>query len=302
MDVDNRTEVVRYPPPDTPKREADMPLPGEALGKRLVLVFVPIAIMALVTLYLQGTIVAMERLQNSAIAQLSRKVQIAGSLGRLAQHMRSDSRGLLLAAYARDGEFLSRARDSYRGALAEFEANLETAALLSDGDSENDILEGLRRDVTAWQPEFANFQRLCAEGDTGGAERIRAAKLVPLADEEDALTDRFKAEPMRDLAEARIQARRMMVESRSVSIALLILCAVVGLVSAGVVRGINLQLRRVVTETLGRSARIPARSGKLARLETAAAMIFSRDTIGTIRGDRTGHSRAEARQRRAAGQ
>jgi hypothetical protein len=79
---------------------------GGTIGKKLAVSFAPLAIVvAVLALYLQTTIVTIGKSEDLAIDGLSRKVQRAGALDQLAERMRSDSRGLLLATYAHNPKF-----------------------------------------------------------------------------------------------------------------------------------------------------------------------------------------------------
>ncbi len=258
---------------------------GQSFGKKLAVSFVPLAlVVAGLAWYLQSTVVRIGKSEDLAINNRARKVQLAGSLDQLAERMRSDSRGLLLATYSHDPASAERVMKSYRGALADFKRGLSETASLSDGESEDRMLNGLRNDVRAWEIAFGSFEKSCLEGNIPAAEKSQLERLAPLAEDEDALTDQFREEQVRDLARASRQTRRSVAESQWISAALLVLCGCVSLVVFAVVRGIDAQLRRVASEMGGWPPEAKAKVGVLAQMTNATAMIFSRDTIGTILG------------------
>jgi hypothetical protein len=63
---------------------------------------------------------------------LSKKVQLAGALDQLAERMRSDSRGLLLATYSHEPVLAAKIESSYRSALADFTKALAGASALTE--------------------------------------------------------------------------------------------------------------------------------------------------------------------------
>ena len=263
---------------------ADLILP-RGVGKRLALLFLPIAIVvAVIALHLQTTIADIGRSEDVAINQLSKKVQFAGALDQLAERMRSDSRGLLLAAYAHDSAFAAQVVTNHNRSLADFQKALDQAAALSDGATEDALLKGLRQDLAAWKAEFGRFEQLCARGNTQAARKVQSGPLASLAEDEDMRTDLFREEQVRDLTRASGQTKRSVSQSRLISVALLGLCALVSLVVIGVVRGINGQLRQVEAEISGVKPQDDAEPSPLVQMETRFAMLFSRDTIGTILG------------------
>jgi PAS domain S-box-containing protein len=277
VDLENRTEAVRSSP-------ADLLLP-RGIGKRLALLFLPIAIaVSMVALHLQTTIAAIGKSEDVAINQLSKKVQLAGALDELAERMRSDSRGLLLATYYHDSALAAQIVAHHDRALVDFQKDLDETAALSDGESEDQLLKGLRQDLSAWKSEFERFEHLCAAGSTASAREVESGPLASLAEDADTRTDLFREEQVRDLAHASRQTKRSVSQSRLISLALLGLCGIVSLVVIGVVRGINGQLRRVEAEMSGRRPQENVQPGPLVKMETRFAMLFSRETIGTILG------------------
>jgi hypothetical protein len=167
--VKNRPDTRPNLAGETQPNEADIPLPGGTIGKKLAVSFAPLAIVvAVLALHLQTTIVTIGKSEDLAINGLSRKVQLAGALDQLAERMRSDSRGLLLAPYAHNPKFAELMRVSYRGALADFKRALAEAMPLVDGPREQKVLAGLQKDIADWQLEFEGFERLCSEGDAEG--------------------------------------------------------------------------------------------------------------------------------------
>ncbi len=99
--------------------------------------------------------------------------------------------------------------------------------------------------------------------------------MAPLAEDEDDLTDGFKAEQLRDLQQASLQTKRLVVESQWISVVLLLICGGVSALVFAVIRGINTQLRQV--------AGAPP-TGAFANMESRVAQIFSSETIRTILG------------------
>ena len=199
---------------------------GQSVGRKLVVSFAPLGIIvAALAIYLQSTIVTLGESQDLAINGLSRKVQLAGELDQLAERMRSDTRGLLLAAYSRNPADAQEVIATHRRAVMDFGKALAEAHSLSDGASEDGMLRRLRDDARKEAEAFDRYEPLVRFGkrDSRG-KRSGSQLLTPLAEDEDQVTDQFKAEQVRDLHQASRQAKRAVAESRWVSFALLALC------------------------------------------------------------------------------
>jgi methyl-accepting chemotaxis protein/methyl-accepting chemotaxis protein-1 (serine sensor receptor) len=237
-----------------------------SINKKLTASFAAIGVVvAALGLHSQATIISLGKSEDLAINGLAKKIALAAALDQSAERMKSEARGLLLAAYSHDRALAEKSQADYRTDLANFRKALAGAVSLVDGEDEAQITRGLSTDIDAWDSEFGRLERLCEEGNTEAAEKSRVGKLAPLADDLDVLTDRLRDEQVRDLTQAGQDAEASVATSRWTGIGFLVSCLAIGVAVFLVIRRINGKLKHVAAQMFELAAQVT----------TAAAQVSS---------------------------
>jgi len=238
---------------------------GWSLGRKLAACFGGLAlVLAAFGIYAQQTIGGLGASQDTIVNNLAKKVQLAGELNAAAAEMRSQSRGLLLAAYSHNPKLAESAIRGHHEATTVFRKALAQATTLKDADIEQRILQGLQRYMDNWESAFQRFQALCAGGDVEAAEGIRVNTLMPLAGQADKLTDDYVDEQTRDMADQAKAARAAVVRSGWIAAGLFTCAVLIGLIVSLVIRSITRQLKTVSDQMFDHSNQVSQAAAQVA--------------------------------------
>jgi methyl-accepting chemotaxis protein len=250
-----------------------------SINRKLTASFAAIGVaVAALGVYSQTTIATLGKSEDLAINGLAKKVALSAALDQSAERMRAEARGLLLAAYSRNPVLAEKAKAGHRTALANFRKALAETGSLVDGESEARILRSLQSDIDAWESEFGQFERYCAEGNTETAEKSHVGRLAPLAEDEDTLTDELRNEQVHDLTQTNQDTKASLTKSRLISLVFLFSCLGIGLAVFLVIRRINRQLKHVAAEMFDHAAQVTTAAAQVSSSSESLARGASEQT------------------------
>jgi hypothetical protein len=202
---------------------------------------------------------------------LAQKVQLADTLDRCAEQMRSNARALVLSAYTKDPKQAAEARTAFEAAAEEFRKAIRGVTDLIDGEAERQIVAELRTNLDGAVPVFTAIGALAASGQAEEAEKVYTTRYAPVAAAADSITDRLRDEQLGDLKAADEEATRAVTTSRWINGSLVFLAFLVAVLALLLVRQVSSRLSSVARTISEYSERVATAAAQVANASNRLA-------------------------------
>jgi methyl-accepting chemotaxis protein/methyl-accepting chemotaxis protein-1 (serine sensor receptor) len=175
-------------------------------------------------------------------------VVLADRIGKAESDMVSAQRGIILAAFAKDGAELEKGRQTFQQQSEIVRKALDEMRPLLVREDAKALTADIAAEISEWQPQYEEVVRQSGAGHLAEANRIRKEITAPIYKKIAAAADRLQAIQTEALGEDKRNVDSQNASSRGIAIGLLVLCAILGFIVIVVVRGVTRDVGRAVVQ------------------------------------------------------